>query len=217
MGDAEYLFNQTSYEAKRLARGAYAKKGGSRSKRCTLPSDKLTERQRKELNGKMATYNLSKPMSWKNFKSLPDDLKVKYIRHLIDDCKGRCCDVAVMFGITPVYLGTYLKESSLNYPSFPHTGKRKPDPEWEAFMAPDEPVAEPIQEPTEEPIVDPAPPVSVKLDTQDVVCRNGILHYIGKPALVFENAFKTLDSNKDYYISISFLVKEDKADASVRD
>lgn len=49
---------------------------------------------------------------------------------------------------------------------------------WEAFIAPDEPADETAQEPVEEPIVDPEPPTSVKLDTQDVVCRNGILHYM---------------------------------------
>ena len=166
----------------------------------------------------MATYNLSKPMSWKTFKSLPDDLKVEYMRHLINDCKGRCRDIAEMFEVNHAYLSTYLKNSETKFPPFPHTGSKKtPAPEWTAFINPDAFKTEPTPEPVEEPIVEPEPPTSVKLDTQDVVCRNGILHYIGKPALVFENAFKTLDANRDYYVSISFLVKEDKADATVRD
>ena len=215
MGDAEYLFNQTSYGAKRLARGAFAKKNGCKSRRCSLPSDKLTPKQLRERNGKVKTYNLSKPMDWKTFKEMDDLLKCSYLEKLVKDYNARCTDLANMFGVNDAYLSTWLKKTAWGKGLIHHTGRRTPTPEWIAFLAggdsePSEPSSpEPIQEPVEEPNNEEPVPTRVKLDTQDVVCRNGLLHYIGKPAMIFENAFNTLDKNKDYYISISFLVKEE--------
>ena len=56
MTDEEYLFRQTERETKRTARGAAAKKCGSKSKKCSLPSDYLSAKQRKGLNGKVMEY-----------------------------------------------------------------------------------------------------------------------------------------------------------------
>lgn len=69
-------------EKKRIARGAYNRKRGSRSRKCTLPSDYLSAAQKKGLNGEMAIYNLSKPMSYATFKIMPEDLQREYIDKL---------------------------------------------------------------------------------------------------------------------------------------
>jgi hypothetical protein len=66
-------FNYDCMQKKRIARGAFAhinrKRGG-----CALPSDTLTEKQRKEKNGEVKSYNITRPM--------PEDLKREFFRNM---------------------------------------------------------------------------------------------------------------------------------------
>ena len=83
MTDAEYLFRQDIKEKKAAGRGRFHKKSGAKSKKCTLPSDRLTKKQRERLNGKVMTFNPNHFYSWEQFKEFSDDLQLKYINHLI--------------------------------------------------------------------------------------------------------------------------------------
>lgn len=82
MTDAQYLFVSDSREKKSVARSAVHRKGGRKSKKCTLPSDYLTEKQRKELNGAVDSYSLNYFYTWAQFKALPDDIQVEWINHM---------------------------------------------------------------------------------------------------------------------------------------
>lgn len=74
-------FNYDCMQKKRVARGAFAhinrKRGG-----CSLPSDTLTEKQRKEKNGEVKSYNITRPMPWHEFKAMPEDLKREFFRNM---------------------------------------------------------------------------------------------------------------------------------------
>jgi hypothetical protein len=74
-------FDYDCMQKKRIAMGAFAhinrKRGG-----CSLPSDTLTEKQRKEKNGEVKSYNITRPMPWHEFKGVPDDLKREYLRNM---------------------------------------------------------------------------------------------------------------------------------------
>ena len=83
MNDYEFTFKEDVREKKAAGHGAYAKKGGSKSKRCSLPSDNLTPAQKRALNSEVKTYDLNRPMDWKTFKSMPKDLQEEYIRRII--------------------------------------------------------------------------------------------------------------------------------------
>lgn len=83
---------------KRIARGASARKCGSKSRRCTLPSDYLTDAQKKARNGKLSTYNLSKPMTYEQFKLMPRDLQREYLLKLRNDMHASARIIALMFG-----------------------------------------------------------------------------------------------------------------------
>lgn len=83
---------------KRIARGASARKCGSKSRRCTLPSDYLTDAQKKARNGKLSTYNLSKPMTYEQFKLMPRDLQREYLLKLRNDMHASARVIALMFG-----------------------------------------------------------------------------------------------------------------------
>lgn len=74
-------FDYDCMQKKRTARGAFAhisrKRGG-----CTLPSDNLTAKQRREKNGEVKGYNITRPMPWAEFKALPEDLKREFFRNM---------------------------------------------------------------------------------------------------------------------------------------
>ena len=72
-------FDYDVMQKKRIARGASRMKRGSKSKKCTLPSDYLTAAQKRRLNGPVSTYKLDEPMSWESFKAMPEDLQKQYI------------------------------------------------------------------------------------------------------------------------------------------
>jgi hypothetical protein len=77
MNDFDYDIAQK----KRVARGAYAHVNRKRGK-CRLPSDYLTAAQRKEMNGAVKTYNITRPMPMDEFVQMPDDLKAEYFRNM---------------------------------------------------------------------------------------------------------------------------------------
>lgn len=93
-------FDYDCYLKKQVAHSAVRKKNGSRSKRCTLPSDILTNAQRKKLNGKVVTYKMGSPMTWKEYKDLPDDLKKQYLDNLISKYDVGSKQIAEMLGVS---------------------------------------------------------------------------------------------------------------------
>jgi hypothetical protein len=79
---------------KALVPSARHKKASSLGPRgCSLPSDNLTPAEWKKKNSGVETYRLDRPMDWRTFKSLPEDLQVKYLR-----------DMQVLHGATDVML-----------------------------------------------------------------------------------------------------------------
>ena len=75
-------------ERNAMKSGAFHKKNGSKSKKCTLPSDNLTPAQRKKLNGPVRGWNVKKPMSWDDFKKMPIDLQNEHIAFLQETFPG---------------------------------------------------------------------------------------------------------------------------------
>jgi len=100
-------------DKKRTSYGAFHKKGGSKSRACSLPSDTLTARQLKERNGKMYTYNLDAPMSWDNFKNLPDDAQRNYIHEICKKYNANIAAFAEMFGAKENAVFAYFKSHNL--------------------------------------------------------------------------------------------------------
>ena len=88
-------------EKKRIARGARARKCGSKSRKCTLPSDYLTAAQKKGLNGKVRTYNLSEPMTYNTFRAMPDDLQKEYLLKLRNEMDATLTAMGKMMQCSP--------------------------------------------------------------------------------------------------------------------
>lgn len=217
MTDEKYVFEQTSRERKRNARGSFAKKGGSRSKRCSLPSDNLTAKERKELNGVVETINTMKMMSYDEWKKPSLSMKTAYIEALFTMHQARIADIAEMWGKPVSNLYKSMKAYGIDIGRLSRDSrafKRKsPDKSWLDFVA-NNTALEGLdsQEPVEEENVAPEASDAVKHDDPepttlkpirlDVV--SGSINYIGDPYAVFEKALMAIDPSKEYHFQIRF-------------
>lgn len=104
-------FDYDVYQKKRLARGYRNKKNGSKSKRCSLPSDRMTKKQWKERNSKVVSYNLNKPMSWVSFKEMPFDLQTEYINNLREKYGTTAADLGRFFDCDTSTITKYCKRN----------------------------------------------------------------------------------------------------------
>jgi len=114
MKDEEFIFRQEVREKKRIGAGAFHKKNGSKSKKCTLPSDRLTRKEKEKLNGECKSWNLKAFYSWDEFKCMPDDIQLEYVNSLINryDC-GLTTISKVLFGKAPSTLSFHMKSHGL--------------------------------------------------------------------------------------------------------
>lgn len=81
--DEQWAMIEDSISKKRTAQSArhrrtHCGKGGS----VKFPSDYMTKKELKAMNGEVKSYRLNEPMSWKEFNKLPDDIKAMYIKSI---------------------------------------------------------------------------------------------------------------------------------------
>lgn len=67
---------------KALVPSARRRKNGVKSKKCTLPSEYLTKKERTALNGELTSINTNKVYSYKEFMDFPESLQAEYVRSL---------------------------------------------------------------------------------------------------------------------------------------
>lgn len=129
-------FDYDVLQKKRTARGAQHRKGGSKSKRCTLPHELMTKKELKAMNGPMKTYNINKPMTLKEFKYLPGDLRKTYLTKLVQEFHANDSMIAEMFGCTAGNVKAY--RTALGVKSLGSGPKSQPSSEqmteWRSFL-----------------------------------------------------------------------------------
>ena len=206
---------------KRIARGAAARKCGSKSRRCTLPSDYLTDAQKKARNGKLSTYNLSKPMTYEQFKLMPRDLQREYLLKLRNDMHASSRVIAQMFGCSYETVRVVIRDLGIN------TGGKKiymnldQLTRWNNWLSGDaantpvavtepETEAETISVAAEE-TEDASAPVNNDASTEEMKCaallggklnlRGTASEILGRLAIVFD-----AESDAQMFVSVKFSV-----------
>jgi len=207
LDDAEYIFKQTNSERKRTGRGAIAKKNGSKSKKCSLPSDYLTPSEIKKLNGECVTYDLSKPMGWAEFKSMSHDLRAEYIQKLIKMGAGRS-DIADMFRITPDQYSQFMVKKHRGEKFMSNSPKRRNNDEFVAWFLGEKYTPE-EQKPAEEQVSQEKPekkkeskPEKKRVEFADL-CE-GTFAYVGHARAIFEQILTLMSETDVYNISVTF-------------
>ena len=103
-------FDYDCMQRKKIAASAKHIKRGSKSKRCTLPSDNLTAAQLRKRNGEIKNMDLTKPTSFKDFKTWPIDLQKEYLTRYIKEFGCSINDLSMIFNVSPPTLRNYLKK-----------------------------------------------------------------------------------------------------------
>lgn len=218
MTDESYVFRQTSLERKKIANGVYSRKRGSRSKKCTLPSDSLTAGQLKKRNGEVMQYNLNKPMSWHTFKSMPEDLQREYIVKCREKYGAKGKDLAEMFGMSKNGFSLAMVKLFDGNSPFKGTTPKVRTTLWDDFLRSDTSASE------------EAEPAEVNLPTEDAesvesetervkqpptskprgVARvtSGLIHLEGTPEAVFAKAILAMNPESTYSVVVDFCLLE---------
>lgn len=116
MTDEEYVFRTECAEKKRTARGSFNRlPHAGRGGKVKMPSDYLTKKEREAMNGEVITYQMNRPMSWAQFKKMPDDTKREYINSIIHKYDPQQTAVAAMFGVTPRTLYVLCEELGIRF------------------------------------------------------------------------------------------------------
>ena len=99
MTDEKFVFVQDVKEKKQTARSAWNRnKGKYRTVR--LPSDFMTRKEREAMNGEVKSYRLNDPMTWEEFKAMPDDIMTSYIKLIRERFGASDTAIANMMGTT---------------------------------------------------------------------------------------------------------------------
>lgn len=132
MKDETYAFISDVKDKKITARSArnmrtHCGKGG----RVRLPSDNLSKKELQKMSGECKSYKLNEPMGWEVFMSMPDDIKVTYIKLIRE--KFGCPDskIGTMMGADKDRISRTFKKLGLN------NSKPKKNTKWdkEGFWA----------------------------------------------------------------------------------
>lgn len=116
MKDEKYVFIQDLKEKKTIGRGSFNKRshcGGSGKKKWA--AELMTNKELAKMNGELKTYRLNDPMTWKEFRALPDDIKVMYIKGIQERFNPFDSSIAKMFGVHPSTLLDVLKRLGLTH------------------------------------------------------------------------------------------------------
>ena len=112
--DIRGIFLSDVREKKSSGRGAYHRRRGSKTKHVSLPSDHMTEAEWKRRNGKVATYQLGAPMTWEEFRKMPQDLREQYVRLLHKRYGVSRAVLAEAFGVSDSGLRRFLIDCDLS-------------------------------------------------------------------------------------------------------
>lgn len=104
-------FDYDVMQKKNIARSAFNRKSGARSKACTLPSDHMTDAQWKKRNGKEVTYDLKIPLNWTQFTDMPADIQKAYLQRLVDKYHVTITCLSDLFGVKWNTLDRFLKKN----------------------------------------------------------------------------------------------------------
>jgi len=203
----------------RSARGrrTHTGKGG----KVRLPSDNLSKKELKKMNGECKSFRLNDPMSWDEFKAMPDDLKVTYIKLLRQKFRVPDCKIGEMLGVNKHIMSYEIKRIGLGHGE-KHGGNKSWDKE--AFLAwangvdklptpvMEEPEEIPVQEEPEAVVEEDIPWIIPEAKyypiPQTAVPANGSMTF-KCPANLALNTLKELLENEMVELSIMWRVVEE--------
>lgn len=206
-------------QKKRIAQSARHRVCGSKSRKCSLPSDSLTPAQRRKLNGPVSAWNLNAPMSWEEFKQMPEDLQKDYLTGIHARFHVGPARLEELFGVHNVTVYRYLSQNGLkglmgtrSYPT------REQAAEWKKFCA-GETVADEQDIPEEQVVDEPVSeqkkqrPGLTLSDLPALLC-GGTVRMEGSARELLPSLVSLLNGH-DAHMSVSFCFTPDKEEHKI--
>ena len=109
MDDVVFDFHIENQKKKEIGRSIRFRKSGGGMCSCSLSQDQLS-------NKELESYNLSKPMDWKQFRLMPRDIQKEYLEKLRRQYNATGCIIGKMMGVNKTTLNLYLKDTVLADP-----------------------------------------------------------------------------------------------------
>ena len=202
-------FDFENMQKKRIAQGARHRVCGSKSRKCSLPSDLLTAAQKRKLNGPVERYDMGKPIPWDRFTVMPKDLQVSYLEGLHKNYGVGENRLAELFGISIGTIRRYLSAKDLRgrmgFHAVPTNAQKSA---WERFLTGEDAV-EPANEgpvETRPANADPLPALICALggeirlegDAADILAVLEQLSTLGPATLRATISFCAKEENREY-------------------
>lgn len=128
-------FEYDCYQRKQLTYGARHRVNGSKSRKCPMSTDHMTQKQWRERNGAVVTVSMKEPMTWSKFITLSKTMQEDYIRALQNDFGATGQQFIQMFKISNKTFYNYLRDHDLNITFKPGKKMTKSQREvWEYFI-----------------------------------------------------------------------------------
>lgn len=96
-------------ESRRNGYDARHKKNGSKSRRCTLPRENITQAQWKGLNSKVVMHNIRRPIRYELFRGLDEESQREYLWYLTTQYNATAGNIAGMLGVSALTVGRIIK------------------------------------------------------------------------------------------------------------
>lgn len=115
MTDEKFTFVEDVKEKKIASRSArnriaHTGKGG----KVRFPHDNLTRKELEAMNGELRVYRMNDPMKWEDFKTMPVDLQVQYIKAIRNRVELDSCISPSVERIQPPISGRMLFEDRID-------------------------------------------------------------------------------------------------------
>lgn len=213
MNDIEFILKEDIKKKKQAGSGYRYKKNGSKSKKCSLPSDNLSKKEIEKMNGECKVYNLNKPMNYSNFCAMPFDLQIKYLETLRIKFGANQTDIAKMMNVAPSTLASHRYKFLNNKPVFPSSNRPRLDKDaWNRFINGEETENAVETEQDEEVVSDTCGtdnttesaylPYSQVIPKADII--NGSMNLKGKANDIFRKMADILGCENEYEIYVCF-------------
>ena len=111
-------FDYENLQKKRVASGARHMKRGSKSKKCTMPSDYLTAAQRKKMNGDVKVMDMNSAVQWADFKQWPRDIQKEYLEHRMREFDCTISGLAEILSVDVTHLRKTLHDIGFDMSRF---------------------------------------------------------------------------------------------------
>lgn len=133
----EIVFKQTIKERRGEASGASKKRCGAKSKKCSLPHDRISRKRWEQMNGEIKTVKMDQPILWDDFKSLSKDLQVEYLENLKSTFNASIERIARMMGVTASCITSWKRKHcvSVKFPSGNKMASKEDRELWDLFLA----------------------------------------------------------------------------------